>query len=451
MQAIELIPDTNIFIEFAYFTDVDWPKLAGADSVVLLLALPTLKELDEHKAGINQRRRDRATKVLARIRELTQNFKAEGTARPNVIIRLLGVRARREDFGVDLDPASPDDQLLAIIKRWQQDSQTSVRLVTGDTVMQAKALLLGVQILIMPEELRLPPSPSPEAIRLRRVEEELEALKTQLPKPVLRFKLNGESTDSPNIELRRPGAPREEDFVRQLEPLAKRLHETVTSLRTPRRPGGFADLLYRQPSGEEIAKFEAQIEPYLHSYKEYLSALLQWETIMGATVHWVMAIQNQGTRSCERTYLTFRFPDEVTVIGEPPGEPDPPKEPSPPSTLQPWAQLSQVLSAGDILPRLHIPRLFGQSRPRPRIRRGESAIVEFPPLDVVPGQTTELDPVWVKSSENAQLRELLVSYEIHAATLPTPVKNSLVVHIRYRLVEPWATIRERNPNGRSSR
>jgi len=102
MQAIELIPDTNIFIEFAYFTDVDWPKLAGADSVVLLLALPTLKELDEHKAGINQRRRDRATKVLARIRELTQNFKAEGTARPNVIIRLLGVRARREDFGIDL-------------------------------------------------------------------------------------------------------------------------------------------------------------------------------------------------------------------------------------------------------------------------------------------------------------------------------------------------------------
>src|SRR5439155_17606075 len=237
-DVIEIIPDTNIFLEFEFFTDVDWPRIAGARTVRLLVTLPVLNELDEHRLGSNQRRRERAIQVLTRIRDLTQNFSVESTVRPDVTISLLPLRARSDDFGVDLDPTWRDDHLLIITQRWQQQSTVPVQLMTRDTAMQAKAQLLLVPVLVMPDDLRRPPEPSREAVRLRRLAEELEALKAELPKPVLRFHVSNQLTDRTHLALEIPRAPTKEDFAQQVGNLAKRLQEIVTTLRSGQHTGG---------------------------------------------------------------------------------------------------------------------------------------------------------------------------------------------------------------------
>ena len=43
------VPDTNFFLHFQYFKDVDWPALIGSETVVIVITSPVLRELEKFK------------------------------------------------------------------------------------------------------------------------------------------------------------------------------------------------------------------------------------------------------------------------------------------------------------------------------------------------------------------------------------------------------------------
>ena len=71
--------DTNIFLHFTFFTDIEWPAVVDAGGVTIVLPPVTMGELDKHK--YNQKSdavKKRAEKVT---RRLAQLFRAKGDVR----------------------------------------------------------------------------------------------------------------------------------------------------------------------------------------------------------------------------------------------------------------------------------------------------------------------------------------------------------------------------------
>ena len=78
------MPDTSVFLEGEYFTELDWQAVAGVgadDLVRVIVPVLVLMELDEHKRG-RDRVQGRARSVLRRLWELHDASASSAAALP---------------------------------------------------------------------------------------------------------------------------------------------------------------------------------------------------------------------------------------------------------------------------------------------------------------------------------------------------------------------------------
>lgn len=79
-----VVPDTTVFIEGAYFTELDWQAVAGVDAgdlVRVVVPVLVIEELDDHKRG-RDRVQARARSVLHRLWQLHGGRATEAVALP---------------------------------------------------------------------------------------------------------------------------------------------------------------------------------------------------------------------------------------------------------------------------------------------------------------------------------------------------------------------------------
>jgi hypothetical protein len=79
-----VVPDTTVFIEGAYFTELDWQAAVGVDAgdlVRVVVPVLVIEELDEHKRG-RDRVQGRARSVLHRLWELHGADASQAVALP---------------------------------------------------------------------------------------------------------------------------------------------------------------------------------------------------------------------------------------------------------------------------------------------------------------------------------------------------------------------------------
>jgi hypothetical protein len=79
-----VVPDTSVFLEGAYFTEMNWQAVAGVgagDLVRLVIPILVMQELDEHKRG-RDRVQSRARSVLHRLWELHGGNASNAAALP---------------------------------------------------------------------------------------------------------------------------------------------------------------------------------------------------------------------------------------------------------------------------------------------------------------------------------------------------------------------------------
>ena len=76
-----VIPDTNIFLHYTFFSEIAWNRLEGFREVRLVVPLLVIEELDSQKfaRGANAPRR-RARKVLRALREIRGDLPPESPA-----------------------------------------------------------------------------------------------------------------------------------------------------------------------------------------------------------------------------------------------------------------------------------------------------------------------------------------------------------------------------------
>ena len=150
-----VVPDTNVLLRNQDIPS--WADIFGTGEFTVLLVPGVLTELDEHK--INHR--------VPEVREKARGFSTRVKGWRNQGSLAIGVRvqgkisirvaAREPNFHQTLswlDPTVVDDRIIASVLEWQRSNPTdAVQLLSGDSIMLAKADEAGVPTGDIPDRL----------------------------------------------------------------------------------------------------------------------------------------------------------------------------------------------------------------------------------------------------------------------------------------------------------
>lgn len=168
--------DTNIFIHFRDFEEIDWPSVSGKRGPITLLIAPiVIDELDRHKYYSNKKIANRVKKLLPRIEAILEN---KSSCR--YVLHYIPSRPLDETFSDNkLDRKEQDDSLLATIIEFQHlvttNNNHTIVYVTNDVGPRLKAKTLAIETIKLPDDHQLP-------IELDETEKENKALQKELAK-----------------------------------------------------------------------------------------------------------------------------------------------------------------------------------------------------------------------------------------------------------------------------
>lgn len=149
--------DTNVFLHYRMFDEVDWHKGLDLESVVLVVPTLVLRELDRLKHGQPDKGRSkRAGQVL---RKLVNFALAAPAGTPTLVrkgVELLLLHREPAHYPDGLVPEVDDDRLLAtaIEFRWTHPG-ARVIVVSGDGLMRVKAHGHGLEQWEIPAKLEV--------------------------------------------------------------------------------------------------------------------------------------------------------------------------------------------------------------------------------------------------------------------------------------------------------
>ncbi|MHB1004927.1 MAG: PIN domain-containing protein [Chloroflexota bacterium] len=149
--------DTNVFLHYRFFVEVEWPEVLTCESLVLVVPPAVIRELDDFRA---ERRREhlrrRARAVLPRLAAAAFAVPLGTPARVREKVEVLLLGREPVAFPEGLDPSLVDDRLVAsaLEFRWRRPGAI-VTVLSGDLGVRLKALEWGLVQMEVPESLRL--------------------------------------------------------------------------------------------------------------------------------------------------------------------------------------------------------------------------------------------------------------------------------------------------------
>lgn len=148
--------DANVFLHFALFDQVDWPKELGYKAVVLVVPTAVLRAIDRYKSDReHERQQKRARTVLPLFGKYALGVSAGVLAPVRPGVELL-VRDREPPIPSGFDPVDPDDRIVAdaLDFRWTHPG-AKVVVLSGDYTVRLKARSQGLEQKAVPDHLEL--------------------------------------------------------------------------------------------------------------------------------------------------------------------------------------------------------------------------------------------------------------------------------------------------------
>lgn len=281
-----LFPDTNIFLHFRCFDEIDWRAegAAGArECVLVILNQPVIGPLDRYK---NEHRiaklRDRASTALRKIEEIVGSGK------------LLPQGVQLEIYNEPcsnvpgLDTSDNDDRIIASALHCKQARNVDVAIVTADTGMRLRAPGFGVDVIRLHERYSHPPLPD-------ELQEENKKLRAQLAAmPVARLRI---SFDDDSAE-------RAWDIPKDTEPSDEKIAAMVRVQHQNAQPPEYDPILFTE---ERAIANRRNLRDYRRR--------------MRVTTAVALRLTNDGESPVDDIHVILDLPPAVSVDVEPEREP----------------------------------------------------------------------------------------------------------------------------------
>lgn len=201
-----LFVDTNGFIQVRDFKDIPWRELfPEAKQIDIMVVQAVISELDEHKVSTNSRRRNRARAALQLIDQASEasDFALMLRERP-IKVRLIvtpGIRIDWATMPSHLDPANPDDQLVA--QALMVGGGAAV--FSHDTGPRIRARLAGLKSFTPDDSWLLPLETTDDQRKIASIERELTLARTT--KPSIKVEFDSAQNEGQSINLTVPQVP----------------------------------------------------------------------------------------------------------------------------------------------------------------------------------------------------------------------------------------------------
>ncbi len=184
-KKVYLFADTNLFIQCPPIETLPWSDLNEFDEIELIVTSPVIKEVDNQKNKRGDRVGNKARATNSLFREIVTgkiDHKIVSASAPQVKLFLKPEYLYKDELQSKLNLSEADDQLVAIIHNYKNENPSAdVRLFTDDTGPMAKAKMLDVSFIPIPENWILSPENSDEEKKVIALQEELLRLKKQEP------------------------------------------------------------------------------------------------------------------------------------------------------------------------------------------------------------------------------------------------------------------------------
>jgi PIN domain len=364
-----LFLDTNIYLQYRDFDQIDWPKVVGSDAVCLIAPPEVLTELDKFKYDTLSERRKRRSRAITK--KLSEIMFSVGPDHEVPVPGRSGVWLWGPTDSADTAKYSglvstiSDDQIIAAVLKFIEDhpkiAPHDVLFVSEDNGPLNKARARDIPIFRPVEDLRLPDEPSQDQQKLDRLQRKLEEIESNQPKLELPFDDAGKTCTELDYQIQIGRALDDDEISVKLQDEAKAIAwpqpAKQTLDRSSQKPASvtyqetlitaamrsledtlvesmkaLATSPFLQVPSSEIERYTTESAKYLVEFKEYLLELAQFQRLDARERRIELLVANSGTLPAIGVIVRVIFPDNLeirkpTQWSEAPEPPDRPIQP----------------------------------------------------------------------------------------------------------------------------
>lgn len=341
--------DTNIFLHFQYFDQIDWSKIVNSNDYKIVISDIVLKELDEKKYDSNKKKAERSKNVIAKIDKIADenNGVIQNKAKSELILLNAINKAVLEENLLNID--DQDNYLIASILDFKKNNPDyDIVLISYDSGPRRKAKNLGINALKMPEDYLLPQEPDEKDKKLKELQAENLKLKNKIPKLSVFFDDNSQkkvfSISKQNLSEDENKALKIIELDKSYKPLIYKSPQELKEELDKKNPllarfslsstissfGSISSSITK----EQTENYNKNLENFKSRYKEYLDEYYDYLKMKSLSIEINLCLFNDGNVPAEDISIHFHFPDgfdlhELTYREEP-REPAPPEKPKTP-------------------------------------------------------------------------------------------------------------------------
>jgi rRNA-processing protein FCF1 len=441
MSKVAAFLDTNIFLHYQPFDQINWLKELDAEEVELFIAPIVIRELDDHKdhhrlSSIRNRARATLKKIEALITGLEIVNMPEGVN----VFYLDEPSLSFEEYGLRNDVS--DDHLIAsCIEHACSEADRRIVIVTDDTGPRLKARKHSIAAVSLDDRLKLPSALDENEKKTQHLHRKIQQLESSLPNLNLGF-----SDGSQNLFIKIP-EPYEIDVNKIKEKIIdiqRRYPKLYPESNQPANSD--SSILQNQlsqislskamlacltkPSQEEYERYNSELNQFYENYKEYLNWLTDYKNIESRTIEIEVVLFNRGKAPAEDIDVFMHFPDGLLLLGKE-ELPETLDSPQPPRKPMSRAELMNSLTLPtSSLYSPHISSHFSMADTNislPSIKKTNSYNVNYSVGKLKQHMDAPCDKFFVYFENLEDAKSFGIDYRINAANIPHEIEGKLNV------------------------
>lgn len=442
MEKVVAFLDTNIFLHYQPFNQVNWLNELSSTEVDIAIAPIVIRELDHHKdQHSNSKIRNRARASLKKIESVITGQGGVNLLKGIRVIHIDEPSLSFTDYGLR-DDVNDDHLIACCIERKSLEYDEKVVLITGDTGPRIKAHKHDIEFFDLEESLKLPNSDDEDEKEKKELENKLQKLQNSIPNLQLGFKDGDQHiifkiSEPIEIDRRKVEEKIEElksEYPKQfpekpdLDLPPGLSHQLAQIRRSASLMPGFG-----KPSEEEYERYNSELDDYFKSYEEYFYKVAELKNKEIRTIKIEVVLFNRGTAPASDIDIFMHFPDGFILHNED-DLPDPIEPPNPP--IEPMSSLEKMNSYSFGLPLSHAYRPNYSNIPisnpnisSVNIKKSNSYDVEYSVMKLKQHLNAPCDVLYVYFEERKDINSFGIDYRINAANIPHEIKGKLNVVI----------------------
>ena len=434
--------DTNVFLHYQDFDQIDWLEIVQADEVTILIPPVSIRELNKIKEIHSRARlRKRAATILKKLYELFA-LGSRNQLRDGVFIELEDRDPLIDFASHNLNHDIQDDHLIAsIIMCRDEEPSREITLVTADfglTVM-AKARRHRIKSIGLPDNLKLVEEPDAEQERIKDLEQEISQLKLLTPQVSLAFE---DGSQHITFSLPRPTELSKDDVVSKMQEIKTNFPKRLQAPFTNEKQLTVGELLAKNvdksirallhtATPEEIDNYNSELDKFYDLYALHLEDEISFANYKYRTIKLEVWLTNDGTAPAEDLDVFLNLPDGFALLNED-NLPEPPKPPEPP--ISPELAFEKRFQLNLNIPNIgYYPPTSILPPPNisaPKIKLTKSYEVEIHIQRLKHKLREPFDPLYLVFESYETAKSFHVDYEILVANLPKKSSGELHVIIQ---------------------